>query len=114
MKTLIAICLKAGKTKVKMATAILVMLVALGDWSIGNTVSLAPVYILPMMLGAVVLRPIETAILAVVGSVLRVFFDTPASHTEVMSASSLPSWDTFPLRCLSPRWFATTSWRSST
>ena len=84
MRTLIAICLKAGKTKVKVVTAILVVLVALGDWAVGSTVSLAPVYILPMMLGAVVLGPLETAALALIGSFLRAWFDTPASQTEVI------------------------------
>jgi two-component system sensor kinase FixL len=84
LKNLIAICLKAGRIKVLVATAVLVALVALGDWLVGRTVSLAPVYILPMMLGAVVLRPHETALLAIVGSFLRAWFDTPASETEVI------------------------------
>ena len=84
MKSLIAVCLRAGRTRVLAATAALVTLVALSDWAVGRNVSLAPVYILPMMLGAVVLRPHETVGLAVVGAFLRAWFDTPASETEVI------------------------------
>ena len=84
MKDIIAICLKAGRYKVLVATALLVCVVALGDWAVGRTVSLAPVYILPMMLGAIVMQPYETAALAIVGSFLRAWFDTPASRTEVI------------------------------
>ena len=84
MKELIALCLKAGKVKVLAATAALLVVVAFSDWAIGNTVSLAPVYIVPVMLGAIVLGPIEAAALAILGSFLRSLFDTPASHIEVI------------------------------
>jgi two-component system sensor kinase FixL len=73
---------RLDKTKVLLFTAGLVALVAVVDWSVGNTVSLGVLYILPMMLGALVLRPGDTAVLAVLCAFLRFCFDVPSSHTE--------------------------------
>src|SRR5256885_5710130 len=36
--------------------------IAIADWGVGNKVSLGVLYILPMMLGASVLNPLETEI----------------------------------------------------
>src|SRR5262249_17722012 len=49
--------------------------------SAGNNVSLAPLYILPMMVGALALRRVETAFVAVLCSSLRAIFDTSGSTT---------------------------------
>jgi signal transduction histidine kinase len=84
LNALIGLCLKAGRKRVLLATAGLVILVAGADWSVGNTVSLGVIYILPMMLGAVVLRPWETGALAVLCSLLRATFDTPGSRAEIL------------------------------
>ena len=84
MKKLISICLKAGKIKVLVATAALVLMIAFGDWAVGRNVSIGPLYILPMMLAAVVWRPHETAALAIVCAFLRSFFDTPALPGEIV------------------------------
>jgi len=46
-------------------------------------VSLAALYIVPMMLGAVALRPSQIALLAVLCSYLRSLFDTPGSPAEL-------------------------------
>jgi two-component system, LuxR family, sensor kinase FixL len=73
---------RVGKAKVLLATAGLVLLVAVVDWSVGPTLSLGVLYILPMMLGALVLRPGETAALAVLCAFLRFCFDVPSSHLE--------------------------------
>ena len=80
---MIALLLRAGKIKILAITAILVVLMALADWLVGRNVSLAPLYIVPMMLGAVVLGPPEIAFLAVVCSCLRSLFDTPGSTAEL-------------------------------
>ena len=64
-------------------TALAVAWIAIIDWSVGNTVSLGVLYILPMMLAAVVLSPWETAILALLCAFLRSRFDVPSSRTEV-------------------------------
>jgi len=81
---MIALCLRAGRVKVLSATAGLVLVVALADWAVGNTVSLGVLYILPMMLGAVILGPLEIAGLALVCASLRARFDVPSSQAEAM------------------------------
>jgi signal transduction histidine kinase len=70
--------------KVLAATAALVVLVALADWYVGNTVSLSVLYILPMILGAVFLEPAEAAGLALVCASLRARFDVPSSYAETV------------------------------
>jgi PAS domain S-box-containing protein len=66
------------------AIAITVMLVALADWAVGNTVSLSVLYILPMMLGALILGPFEIAGLALVCASLRARFDVPSSQAQAL------------------------------
>jgi len=73
--------LKAGKLKILLWTAALVILTTAADWATGNEMSLAALYILPMMLGAVVLRPAGTAVFALLCSLLRSLFDVPGSTT---------------------------------
>ncbi|MCU1339600.1 MAG: putative sensory box sensor histidine kinase/response regulator [Bryobacterales bacterium] len=75
--------LKAGKPKILASTAALVALTTLVDWASGNNISLAALYILPMMLGAVVLGPLEIAALAVLCSYLRYWFDVPGSPADL-------------------------------
>jgi len=84
LNVMIGLCLRAGRKRVLLVTAALVTTVAFADWAVGNSVSLGVLYILPMMLGAVVLRPWETAALAVLCSLLRSTFDTPGSHAEII------------------------------
>jgi signal transduction histidine kinase len=78
----IAWLLKAGKLRILLFTAALVAVIAFADWFVGRSISLAVLYIIPMMLGAVVLRPGETAGFAVLCATLRALFDTPASPAE--------------------------------
>ena len=47
------------------------MATTVADWVSGNNISLADIYILPMLVGAVVLKPWETALFAVRCSYLR-------------------------------------------
>jgi signal transduction histidine kinase len=86
---------RLGKTKVLLATAGLVLLVAVVDWSVGPTISLGVLYILPMMLGALVLRPGETATLALLCAFLRFCFDVPSSHAEAWLRSIFASLSYF-------------------
>src|SRR5271170_4074800 len=81
---MISLCLKAGRVRVLSATAACVLVVAVADWAVGNTVSLGVLYILPMMLGAVILGPLEIAGLALVCAALRGRFDVPSSHAEAL------------------------------
>ena len=80
---MIALLLRAGKFKILAITAILVALTALADWLVGRNVSLAALYIIPMMLGAVVLPPLQIAFLAVLCCSLRALFDTAGSPAEL-------------------------------
>jgi two-component system sensor kinase FixL len=79
---MISLLLKAGKSKIVITAGMLLAITAFLDWAVGNTVSLSPVYIVPVMLAAFVLRPPGTIVLAVLCSCLRTLFDTPASPTE--------------------------------
>ena len=84
MRTIIAIFLKAGKVKVLAVVVAMVSLTALADWYVGNRASLGVFYIIPMMIGAIVLAPMETAALAVLCAFLRSWFDIPSPPVEVM------------------------------
>src|SRR5580698_4269689 len=83
-KATISAFLRAGKTKVLWITAALVVLIAAVDYSVGNTISLGVLYILPMMLGALVLPAGETAVLALLCAFLRACFDVPSTPLEVV------------------------------
>lgn len=76
--------LRAGKLKILTATAILAISATLLDWVTGNNVSLAALYIVPMMLGAVVLRPMETAAFAIICSYIRSWFDVPGTTADLI------------------------------
>src|SRR5712692_8752452 len=76
--------LEAGKAKVVSVALGLTALIAFLDWSVGNTVSLGVLYILPMMLGALAMRWPGTALLALLCAFLRSLFDTPGSRAEVI------------------------------
>src|SRR5882724_8305844 len=80
---MIALLLKAGKLPILLGTAGLIAVTAFIDWMVGYNVSLAALYILPMMFGAVVLKRAETAGLAILCSFLRALFDTPGSPAEL-------------------------------
>jgi PAS domain S-box-containing protein len=75
--------LRAGKPAILLSTAALVLLVTLADRASGNNISLAALYILPMMLGAVVLRPAETALFALLCSYLRSWFDIEGTPLDL-------------------------------
>ena len=74
--------LSAGKAKILGAVAWLIAMIAFADWAVGNSFSLGVLYILPMMLGALILRRPETVALAIFCAFLRYRFDTPSSDLE--------------------------------
>ena len=75
--------LKARKPTILGSTIVLVVAVTWLDWATGNNISLASLYILPMMIAATALRPAEIAVFAVVCSYLRSWFDTPGSSWDL-------------------------------
>ena len=84
LEAMMALSSRAGRMKMFTAIAVTVLLVAFADWAVGNTVSLSVLYILPMMLGALVLGPFEIAGLALVCASLRARFDVPSSEAEAI------------------------------
>ncbi|MGB6944235.1 MAG: ATP-binding protein [Bryobacteraceae bacterium] len=84
LEAMIAFSSRAGRMKMFAAIAVTVLLVAFADWAVGNTVSLSVLYILPMMLGALILGPFEIAGLALVCASLRARFDVPSSQPEAI------------------------------
>ncbi len=79
---MIAFFLRAGKVTVLTWVAILIAIVGLLDSIAGDNVSLGILYIVPMMLGALVLRPAESAALALFCAFVRSRFDVPSNPTE--------------------------------
>ncbi|HEY4087125.1 MAG TPA: HAMP domain-containing sensor histidine kinase [Bryobacteraceae bacterium] len=75
--------LKAPKPTILFWTFALVAAATTADWVTGHNISLAAVYILPMMMGALVLKPWETALFAVVCSYLRSWFDVPGTPADL-------------------------------
>jgi two-component system, LuxR family, sensor kinase FixL len=81
---MIAQLLRAKKSMILLCTGTLAVAATLADWVSGNNISLAALYILPVMLGAVVLNPWETALFAVVCSYLRSWFDVPGTPADLV------------------------------
>ena len=75
--------LRAKKSTILLWTAALIIGSTLADWVTGHDISLAAIYILPMMVGAVVLKPWETAVFAVVCSYVRSWFDVPGAPADL-------------------------------
>jgi len=59
-------------------------MIAVADWAVGNRMSLGVLYVLPMMLGALVLTPVQILLLATVCSSLRSKFDLPSPYIEML------------------------------
>jgi signal transduction histidine kinase len=80
----VAACLKAGRVKVVVIVASLLVAIAFADWEMGDRGSLGVLYILPMTIGAVICGPLETFLLASVCAFLRARFDIPVPDAEVI------------------------------
>src|SRR5260370_25270587 len=88
---MIDLILSAGKVKILVSVACLIAVIAVTDWAVGNSFSLGVLYILPMILGALVLSRPETAVLAVFCAFLRSRFDTPSTQLEAVLRSVFAS-----------------------
>lgn len=81
---MISALLGAGKGRLLPLVAGLVTLIALADHAVGNRMSLGVLYVLPMMLGAIVLGPGQIVLLSVLCSALRSWFDLPSPYIEML------------------------------
>jgi PAS domain S-box-containing protein len=81
---MISALLSVRKARLLPFVAGLVLLIALADHAVGNRMSLGVLYVLPMMLGALVLRPTQIVVLALLCSSLRSWFDLPSPHIEML------------------------------
>ncbi len=79
----ISVFLRAGRGRLLAGVFTMIALTACADRAIGNRASLGLLYVLPMMLAAVVLRPAQIVAMAMVCSLLRAWFDIPAPALEV-------------------------------
>ncbi len=84
LERLFVFCLEAGRTKTLGAVGLLAAAIAIADWSVGLDVSLGILYIIPMLLAALVLKPRGILVLAVICALLRKLFENPHSETEVL------------------------------
>ncbi len=73
---------KAGRARVLAGIAGLIAIIAAADWSVGTKASLGIFYIVPMVIGATVLRWPGIVLLAIVCSSLRSLFDIPSPYME--------------------------------
>lgn len=76
--------LRAGKARILLFTGVALATATLLDWITGQHVSMAPLYIVPMMLGALVLRKPGIAGLAVLCALLRAWFDVPGPTADLV------------------------------
>ena len=73
---------KLSQPSILLLSAVLLAVAAIADWLVGH-ISLGVLYILPMMLAALVLEPLELAALALFSAFLRSRFDYPGSDIEI-------------------------------
>lgn len=71
---IVASLLSSGKPRILFATGLLTLGTAVTDWSAGD-LSLGGLYLLPMLLGAIVLSPGQIIVLAIACATLKCFFD---------------------------------------
>jgi two-component system sensor kinase FixL len=79
----LSVLLTAGRATILAIAFTLIALIAIADHAVGDRASLGPLYVLPMALAAVKLRPVQIVSLAVFCSILRTMFDVPAPELEV-------------------------------
>lgn len=84
LEGVIALVLKWGRLRVLSVVASMISCIAVADWAVGNRFSLGLLYILPTMLAAIVLAPWQIPALALICSLLRLFFDLPSPPVEVV------------------------------
>jgi PAS domain S-box-containing protein len=74
--------LSAGNAKVLPIALVMIVTIAIADWQVGLDISLGILYIVPMVLGAIVLRTKWVVLLAILCAALRSVFDSPHSQVE--------------------------------
>ena len=79
---MIGFLLQTRKTHLLAIITVLIAAIASADWAVGNAFSLGVLYIVPMMFGALFLRPPGTAVLASICALLRWRFDVPSTAME--------------------------------
>ncbi len=84
LQAVISRLLKLGRRNVLAGAGALISAIAVADWWVGARVSLGVLYVLPMMLAATVLSPLQTIVLACLCSLLRALFDLPSPPLEVI------------------------------
>jgi two-component system, LuxR family, sensor kinase FixL len=84
LEGVIAMVLQWGKLRVLSLVGMMMSSIAVADWAVGNRFSLGLLYILPTMLAAIVLAPWQIPIVALICSMLRLFFDVPSLPLEVV------------------------------
>lgn len=77
--SIVTFCLNAGRPRVLALTALMTAVIAFADWWTGRDTSLGVLYILPMMVGSVVLPRAGILLLAVACAILRWMFYSPQS-----------------------------------
>lgn len=81
---MIADLLSVRKSRLLPFVAGLVALIAVADRAVGNRMSLGVLYVLPMMLGSLVLTPVQIVLLSMLCSSLRSWFDLPSPQVEMI------------------------------
>ena len=85
-KTFTDLCLERGarlsQASILLLSGVLLAIAALADWLAGP-ISLGVLYILPLMVAALVMEPLELAVLALFSAFLRSRFDYPGSGVEI-------------------------------
>jgi len=84
LERVIGTLLSTKKYRLLPFVAGLVILIAVADHAVGNRMSLGVLYVLPMMLSAVVLNPVQILLLSILCSSLRSWFDLPSPYIEML------------------------------
>jgi signal transduction histidine kinase len=74
--------LQIGHRKILFWIAALTAFVTLMDWITGKQVSLAAFYMVPMLVAAIILRPLQIALFSILCSYIRSWFDLPGSFWD--------------------------------
>jgi two-component system, LuxR family, sensor kinase FixL len=81
--TVLSAFLTASRTGILITAFALIALIAIADHAVGNRASLGFLYVFPMVIAAIKLRPPQIVAMAVLCSALRTLFDIPAPELEV-------------------------------
>lgn len=80
---MLSVFLAASRAGILATVFTLIVLIAVADHAIGNRASLGLLYVFPMVIAGLKLRPGQIGALAVLCSLLRAWFDVPAPELEM-------------------------------